>query len=569
MRVPSPSRPAPTRAGPSRSSPGPRRSAGSSSGRRPGFLWRWATSCGSTPAATSACSRTAGTGSGSRAACCSTRATSGTFGVSPTCPGARSRPCRRVRADAPGIRCHDRPLRADRRRRLCLRSDRRGGRRRARQRPVRLLRRARHRGASPWRPRCHLLDLWRGDPSRVRGPEGRGHHHLGDRHRGGEEDPHRGRRHLWLGRPGRHRVPLLWQLRRRLRRGPGGGRAAPVGRLEADLRSARSGRGHARGLERLLQPVHRPVEVQVQDPPRHRGPGAGRPDRPQGAGGDGRSQRRPCPSGPGLHHLRPPAACGVEQPDPADHRRDRLVGRAAGHRAQCHLPAPRRRHQLPAARHGCRLCPWVHLPRGQWRHAPHPHLRHAGGPARHRGPDGRGDRPGAGGLQGQHLQHRPDDRPKVLRQQLPAARDRDRAERPEDRPHVGLHGARLAARFSAGHEPVRRLPHPGGGSAGVRARGERPHEALGRAGHLGAAQGLCGRGRPDRDLRGLVRRQPLDHGQPDRDHADPACRGEHRAGDQPAAGVRLCRPDRGEGHQHHAGRGRLRQEHHVGERARL
>ena len=40
-------------------------SAGSSCGRRPGFPLRWAISCGSIPAATSACSRTAGTGSGS------------------------------------------------------------------------------------------------------------------------------------------------------------------------------------------------------------------------------------------------------------------------------------------------------------------------------------------------------------------------------------------------------------------------------------------------------------------------------------------------------------------------
>ena len=60
-----------------------------------------AISCGSIPAATSACSRTAGTGSGSRAACCSTRATSGIFGASRTCPGARSRPCRLVGALMP------------------------------------------------------------------------------------------------------------------------------------------------------------------------------------------------------------------------------------------------------------------------------------------------------------------------------------------------------------------------------------------------------------------------------------------------------------------------------------
>jgi hypothetical protein len=61
----------------------------SSCGRRPGSLWRWAISCASTRAVTSACSRTAGTGSGSRAASCSTRATSGTSAASPTCPAAR------------------------------------------------------------------------------------------------------------------------------------------------------------------------------------------------------------------------------------------------------------------------------------------------------------------------------------------------------------------------------------------------------------------------------------------------------------------------------------------------
>jgi hypothetical protein len=88
-RVRSPSRPAPTPGAPSRSSPGRRRSAGWSSGHRPGFRWRWAISCASTPAAISGCSRTAGTGSGFRAVSCSTRATSGTSAASRTCPAAR------------------------------------------------------------------------------------------------------------------------------------------------------------------------------------------------------------------------------------------------------------------------------------------------------------------------------------------------------------------------------------------------------------------------------------------------------------------------------------------------
>jgi hypothetical protein len=74
--------------GPSRSNPGCRRSAGSSSGLRRGCLWRWATSCRSIPAATSVCSRTAGTGSGSRAASCSTGATPRIFGASHTCLAA-------------------------------------------------------------------------------------------------------------------------------------------------------------------------------------------------------------------------------------------------------------------------------------------------------------------------------------------------------------------------------------------------------------------------------------------------------------------------------------------------
>ena len=132
-------------------------------------------------------------------------------------------------------------------------------------------------------------------------------------------------------------------------------------------------------------------------------------------------------------------------------------------------------------------------------------------------------------FEGQHLQHRPDHGPKVLRQQLCAARDHGRAERACHRPDVGLLAARLAARLPAGHEPVRRLPHPGRRSAGVRARGERPRQALGRAGHLGPTPWLCGGGGPYRHLRGLVRRQPLDHGRPDGDHADPACRSEELA----------------------------------------
>ena len=51
-----------------------------------GSLWRSAISCGSTRAATSACSRTAGTGSGSRAACCSTRATTRARPLTCRCP---------------------------------------------------------------------------------------------------------------------------------------------------------------------------------------------------------------------------------------------------------------------------------------------------------------------------------------------------------------------------------------------------------------------------------------------------------------------------------------------------
>ena len=71
-----------------------------------------------------------------------------------------------------------RPVRSDRRRRLRLRSDRRGGRRAARRLPVRL-QRTEDRGAAAWRPRGHLERLWRGDPGRVRGPEGRGRGDLG------------------------------------------------------------------------------------------------------------------------------------------------------------------------------------------------------------------------------------------------------------------------------------------------------------------------------------------------------------------------------------------------------
>jgi Putative phage tail protein len=55
----------------------------------------------------------------------------------------------------------------------------------------------------------------------------------------------------------------------------------------------------------------------------------------------------------------------------------------------------------------------------------------------------------------------------------------------------GVYAARLAVRLPAGHEPVRHLRDPGGRSAGERARSGRPRQALGRAGHLGAAPGLC------------------------------------------------------------------------------
>ena len=274
-----------------------------------------------------------------------------------------------------------------------------------------------------------------------------------------------------------------------------------MGGIEADLRPARSRGGHARGLEQFpFQPVHRQLQVQVQDPPRHRGPGAGRPDRPQGAGGDRRGRCRPCPPRPGLHRLRPPAARGVEQPHPADHRRDRLVGRAPGHRAQRCLPAACPRHDLPAGRHSRRLCPRV----------PSTSRATAGCTASARGtcrgtctsPRPRPARRSAEAprFQGQHLQHQPDHRPQVLRQQLSAARDRERAEQSDHRPHVGLHAARLAARLPAGHEHLRHLRHPRRRSAGLRAWGGRPRQALERAGHLGTAPWLYRRGRAGRDL---------------------------------------------------------------------
>ena len=327
-----------------------------------------ATSCGSTPAATSACSRTAGTGSGFRAASCSTRATPGTSGASRTCPGARSRPCRRVGADALGAHLLDRPVRADRRRRLRLRSDRRGGRRAARRLPVRL-QRTEDRGAAPWRPRGQLLDLWRRDPGRVRGPEGRGRDDLGDRHRRGQEHQE-GRRQPVRRRPEDRRVPVFRELRGRVRRGAGRRGPADLGRRQAD-------RGSARGRRRLRQPP----QVQFPDLPGHRGPGAGPADPAarRGQATIATARRDAGVPGPGLHRVRGSAARRVRQPHPADHRGDRLGGRAAGGGQGHDVPVGDRLfHQQRGPRFGAGVSLLQDV---AGRDRSHSHLRHGRGPA--------------------------------------------------------------------------------------------------------------------------------------------------------------------------------------------
>jgi hypothetical protein len=183
-----------------------------------------------------------------------------------------------------------------------------------------------------------------------------------------------------------------------LRGGPGGGRAAPVGRVKADLRPARSRRGHARGLECApRRPFHRQLEVQVQDPPRHRGPGAGRSDRPQDAGGDREADAVPAHRGlvyivvdrlplAEWNNRIPPITAEIAWSGarPATVRNASFLPHAGGTTSS----APAWPSILPAGTSTSRataVCTASAPP-------------NAGGPARQRGPDWRGDQPEARGF---------------------------------------------------------------------------------------------------------------------------------------------------------------------------
>ena len=281
MRVPSPSRPAPTPDGPSRSSPGRRRSAGSSSGRRPGLPVEVGDQLRIYPGCHKRVLEDCRDRFRIPGSLLFDKGNARNFRGEPYVPGS---PLTAVQAgrgpDALGAHLLDRPLRADRRRRLRLRSDRGGGRRAARRLSVRL-QRTEDRGAAPWRPRGQLEHLWRGDPGRVRRPEGRGRDDLGDRHRRGQEHQE-GRRQPVRRRPEDRRVPVFRQLRGRVRRGAGRRGLEDLGRRQAD-------RGSARGRRRLRQPP----EVQFPDLPGHRGPGAGPADpAPRRGASSGRPTRR-------------------------------------------------------------------------------------------------------------------------------------------------------------------------------------------------------------------------------------------------------------------------------------
>ena len=90
-------------------------------------------------------------------------------------------------------------------------------------------------------------------------------------------------------------------------------------------------------------------------------------------------RRRASVPGPGLHRLRGSAARRVRQPHPADHRGDRLGGRAAGGGQGHDVPAGGRLfHQQCGPRFGAGVSLFQDVAGRDWSHS---HLRHGRGPA--------------------------------------------------------------------------------------------------------------------------------------------------------------------------------------------
>ena len=216
-----------------------------------------------------------------------------------------------------------------------------------------------------------------------------------------------------------------------------------------------------------------------------------------------RGRRHAGVPGPGLHRVRGSAARRVRQPHPADHRGDRLGGRAAGGGQGHDVPVGGRLfHQQCGPRFGAGVSLFQDVAGRDWSHS---HLRHGRGPAgardraRHRLDRCEGDRQPGRPLR--HARHHRAVIPQDRRRHAPGRRQRELFERGPagdrqrlhaDRPDRLRAGARVP--FRPGADLLRRRP------LRVLAGTERLHPP-----------GRPGR-RPQRlrRVRGLVRGLPLD-----------------------------------------------------------
>ena len=141
----------------------------------------------------------------------------------------------------------------------------------------------------------------------------------------------------------------------------------------------------------------------------------------------GRGRRDAGVPGPGLHRVRGPAARRVRQPHPADHRGDRLGGRAAGGGQGHDVPVGGRLfHQQCGPRFGAGVSLLQDVAGRDWSHS---HLRHGRGPAgardraRHRPDRCEGDRQPGRPLR--HARHHRAVIPQDRRRHAPGRRQRE------------------------------------------------------------------------------------------------------------------------------------------------
>ena len=341
--------------------------------------------------------------------------------------------------------------------RLRLRSDRRGGRRAARRLPVRL-QRTEDRGAAPWRPRGSSSSAYGGVI-----PVGFGVQKVAGAMIWAtdiDEDKNTRKEGGSLFGGGQKIVEYRYfaNFAVAFGEGPAGGvlRIWAGDRLIADLRAgAGAYANHPKYRFRIY------LGTEDQEPDR-----LIRQHVENSDDFDGERRDAGVP-GPGLHRVRGSAARRVRQPHPADHRGDRLGGRAAGGGQGHDVPVGGRLfHQQCGPRSGAGVSLFQDVAGRDWSHS---HLRHGRGPAgardraRHRPGRCEGDRQPGRPLR--HARHHRAVIPQDRRRHAPGRRQRellepgragDRQRLHADRPDRLRAGAGVP--FRPGADLLRRRP---------------------------------------------------------------------------------------------------------------